>query len=73
MIFDDLKKVPHHRTPQSREGLAADGYNFALVPLAVAEDNPKQNIESLPGSGASLLNYYFSRGGFKLLKYFVGS
>jgi hypothetical protein len=46
MIFEDLKKVSHHRTPQSREGLPADGDDLAFIPLAVAEDYPKQDVKS---------------------------
>jgi hypothetical protein len=45
MIFKDLKKVTHHRTPQSREGLPADGYNFTFVSLAISKDNPKQDVK----------------------------
>jgi hypothetical protein len=46
MILNNLKKVSHHRTPQSREGLPADGDDLAFIPLAVAKDDPKQDIKS---------------------------
>jgi hypothetical protein len=46
MILEYLKKVSHHRTPQSWKGLSADRYNLTLISLAVAEDNPKQDIKS---------------------------
>jgi hypothetical protein len=60
MIFKDLKKVTHHRTPQSRKRLAADCDYFAFIPLAVAEDNPKQDVKGFPRSGTTLLHYYLS-------------
>jgi hypothetical protein len=46
MILQDLKKVSHHRTPQSRKGLPTDGDNLAFIPLAVAKNDPKQDIKS---------------------------
>jgi hypothetical protein len=46
MILEDLKKVSHHRTPQSREGLSADRDYFTLISLAVSKDYPKNNIKS---------------------------
>jgi hypothetical protein len=46
MILEDLKKVSHHRTPQSREGLPTDSDYLTLIPLAVRKDDPKQDIKS---------------------------
>jgi hypothetical protein len=46
MILENLKKVSHDRTSQSREGLPTDRDYLALISLAVAEDYPKQNIKS---------------------------
>jgi hypothetical protein len=46
MILEDLKKVSHDRTPQSREGLPTDRDYLPLIPLAVAEDYPQEDIKS---------------------------
>jgi hypothetical protein len=46
VILQDLKKVSHHRTPQSREGFPTDRDYLSLISLAVAEDYPKQDIKS---------------------------
>jgi hypothetical protein len=46
MILQNLKKVTHDRTPQSREGLPTDCDYLAFIPLGVAKDDPKQDIKS---------------------------
>jgi hypothetical protein len=46
MILQDLKKVSHHSTPQSRKGFSADRDYLTLIPLAVAEDDPQEDIKS---------------------------
>jgi hypothetical protein len=45
MIFQDSKKVTHHRTPQSRKRFSADRDYLTLVPLAVSKDYPQQDIK----------------------------
>jgi hypothetical protein len=40
--------------------------------LAVAEDNPKNNVVGFARTGAPLLNYYFCLGVLKVFKYLIG-
>jgi hypothetical protein len=61
VIFKDSKKVSHHRTPQSREGLPTDCDYLALVFLAIRKDYPKEDIKSFPRTRATLLHYYLGR------------
>jgi hypothetical protein len=46
MILEDLKKVSHHSSPQSREGLPTDRDYLPFVSLAVAENDPQKDVKS---------------------------
>ena len=56
MFTQNIKEIPHNRSPQGRERLTANGYRFVGVSFSIVKDKPEQDIVSLPTPSTALLN-----------------
>jgi hypothetical protein len=56
VFTQNIKEVPHNRSPQGRERLTANGYGLGGIAFGVIENKPEQDIVSFPAPCTALLN-----------------